>query len=62
MSNFFVVMAYYYASIVTVLTLSNSTIITVMVMSIIFLKARYTWLQYLGTLVALVGIILVMLA
>jgi solute carrier family 35 protein F1/2 len=61
-ANFFVVMAYEYASIVTVFILSNSTVITVMILSIVFLKARYTWLQYLGTVIALAGIVLVVIS
>ncbi|CAG9324363.1 unnamed protein product [Blepharisma stoltei] len=60
--NFLVILGYEYTSIISVFTLSNSSVIMVMILSFIFLKRRFSYWEYGGAGVALTGVICVVLS
>ena len=60
--NFLVILAYEWTSVVSVFTLMNTSVIIVMVFSYIFLKRRYNKIEYLGTGIALCGVVLVIIS
>ncbi|CAJ0767496.1 21650_t:CDS:2 [Entrophospora sp. SA101] len=55
-SNYFVVKAYAYTSVLSVMLLDTWAIPVCMLLSILFLKVGYHWSQYLGVVICLVGI------
>nr|CAG8466874.1 12193_t:CDS:2 [Entrophospora candida] len=54
--NYFVVKAYAYTSVLSVMLLDTWAIPVCMLLSILFLRVGYHWSQYLGVLICLVGI------
>lgn len=61
-ANFLLVSGYHLTGIVSVLTLFNSSVILVMVLSIFLLHKKYNRFQYTGTATAFIGISLIVLS
>ena len=55
-ANYFVVRAYQYTSMLSIMLLDTWTIPCVVLLSILFLKVKFHWSQYLAILICLIGI------
>lgn len=60
--NYFIVKAYNYTNMLAAALLDNLSIVFVVILSFLFLKVRYHWTQLLGTLVCIIGVVLVIVS
>ena len=61
-ANYLTYLSYQLTSILSVQTLSNSSVVMVMILSILFLKRKYNSFQYTGIGVAFFGLILILIS
>lgn len=61
-ANFLIRNGYHLTSIVSVMTLFNSSVIIVMILSIIFLHKKYNSFQYFGTITSFIGIVCIIMS
>ncbi|KAI7872884.1 hypothetical protein BDF14DRAFT_1749671 [Spinellus fusiger] len=60
--NYLVVKSYQYTSLLSAMLLDCWSTPVCMILSVIFLKVRYRWVQYLGVVIALVGLALLVVS
>jgi len=61
-SNFLVILSYQFTSLTSVFILGNSSVLMVCLLSVLFLRRRYSRWEWTGVLLALVGIVLAIFA